>query len=30
MIRKAKQEKYETYIETNKDKPGSIYKLFQK
>ena len=29
LIRKAKQEKYETYIETNKGKPGSIYKLFQ-
>ena len=29
MIRKAKQEKYQTYIETNKGKPGSIYKLFQ-
>ena len=29
LIRKAKQEKYQTYIETNKGKPGSIYKLFQ-
>ena len=29
MIRKAKQEKYQTYIKTNKGKPGSIYKLFQ-
>ena len=29
MIRKAKQEQYQTYIETNKGKPGSIYKLFQ-
>ena len=29
LIRKAKQEKYETYIETNKEKPGSILKLFQ-
>ena len=29
MIRQAKQEKYQTYIETNKSKPGSIYKLFQ-
>ena len=29
LIRKAKQEKYQAYIETNKGKPGSIYKLFQ-
>ena len=29
MIREAKQEKYQTYIEANKGKPGSIYKLFQ-
>ena len=29
MIRKAKQEKYGTYIETNKGKSISIYKLFQ-
>ena len=29
MIRQSKQEKYQTYIESNKDKPGSIYKLFQ-
>ena len=29
MIRKAKQEKYQTYIEMHKGKPESIYKLFQ-
>ncbi|MEW8544961.1 MAG: reverse transcriptase family protein, partial [Candidatus Thiodiazotropha sp.] len=29
LIRRAKQEKYETYIEINKGKPGSIYKIFQ-
>ena len=29
MIRKAKQEKYQTYIDMHKGKPGSIYKLFQ-
>ena len=29
LIKRAKQEKYEAYIENNKGKPGSIYKLFQ-
>ena len=29
MLRESKQEKYQTYIESNKGKPGSIYKLFQ-
>ena len=29
LIRKAKKEKYETYIDTNRGKPGSIFKLFQ-
>ena len=29
MIRKVKQEKYQTFIEANKGNPGSIYKLFQ-
>ena len=29
MIKKAKQEKYQIYIETNKGKPGIICKLFQ-
>ena len=29
MIRKVKQEKYQTYTEANKGNPGSIYKLFQ-
>ena len=29
LIRKAKQDKYQTYIETNKGKPGSIFKIFQ-
>lgn len=26
LIRNAKKEKYETYIETNKGRPGSIYR----
>ena len=29
MLRESKQVKYQTYIESNKGKPGSIYKLFQ-
>ena len=29
MIKQSKKDKYHTYIETNKSKPGSIYKLFQ-
>ena len=29
MIKEAKKNQYQTYIDNNKDKPGSIYKLFQ-
>ena len=29
MIKQAKKPQYQTYIDNNKDKPGSIYKLFQ-
>ena len=29
MIKQAKKTQYQTYIDNNKDKPGSIYKLFQ-
>ncbi|MCG8034833.1 MAG: hypothetical protein JAZ03_22035 [Candidatus Thiodiazotropha taylori] len=29
MIRQSKKEKYETFIDENKNKPGSIFKIFQ-
>ena len=29
LIKESKKNRYQTYIENNKDKPGSIYKLFQ-
>ena len=29
LIKEAKKNQYQTYIENNKNKPGSIYKLFQ-
>ncbi|MCU7800728.1 MAG: hypothetical protein KZQ70_11410 [gamma proteobacterium symbiont of Lucinoma myriamae] len=29
LIRQSKKEKYETYIDQNKQKPGSIYQIFQ-
>ena len=29
LIKESKKNQYQTYIEKNKDKPGSIYKLFQ-